>query len=385
MRLNGSTAWFSWAPELLVVWLLLFASAAVLSGQANKPVTPEVTPEVQQLLAQAKAAQQLGDIPTAIEKYRAILKLAPHLAPAYNNLGLLYFKDGDYAHAVEVLKRALELDPNLDTASGMLGMSYSQLGANEKSEPLLREALSANPTDDNVEMTLTLVLFDLKKYGEAESHLNHFLTRNPKSVEGWYLLRKTHLQISEDARAKINEIDSDSVVAHEIAGEIDEGMLDYTGAMAEYQKAVDKAPHQPGTHMALGNVYWHIGKWESAEAEFKAELANNQNNCPARWKLADAMLEANQSSEDALAELNQSIDLCPNLMQARVDRARALIRLRKPSEALPDLLMAEKDSPAEPTIHFLLASVYKTQGKAAEAQQEMRAFEQLHAQPAGRP
>ena len=42
----------------------------------------------------------------------------------------------------------------------------------------------------------------------------------------------------------------------------------------------------------------------------------------------------------ALAELNQAIDRCPTLMQARVDRARALIRLGKHVDALPDLQLA---------------------------------------------
>ncbi len=36
--------------------------------------------------------------------------------------------------------------------------------------------------------------------------------------------------------------------------------------------------------------------------------------------------------------------------------------------------MAEKDSPSEPTIHFLLANVYRTQGKTSEAQEEMRTY-----------
>jgi predicted Zn-dependent protease len=61
-------------------------------------------------------------------------------------------------------------------------------------------------------------------------------------------------------------------------------------------------------------------------------------------------------------------------MQARVDRARALVRLGRQPEALPDLLMAEKESPSEPTIHFLLANVYRTQGKTSEAQEEMRTY-----------
>jgi predicted Zn-dependent protease len=120
-----------------------------------------------------------------------------------------------------------------------------------------------------------------------------------------------------------------------------------------------------------------MGNWAAAQKEFKAELAIDPNNCDARWKLANAMLQANDPSEPALTELNGAIDRCPALMQARVDRARALIRLGKQSEALPDLDMAVKQSPKEPSIHFLLASVYRAAGKSAEAQQEMKTYGRL--------
>ena len=120
---------------------------------------------------------------------------------------------------------------------------------------------------------------------------------------------------------------------------------------------------------------WVSGK--PAQEEFRAELGNDPNNCLARWKLANAMLEANDSADQAFSELNTVIDRCPTLMQARVDRARALVRLGKHSEALPDLLMAEKESPREPTIHFLLAAVYRAQGKSADAQTEMQTYGKL--------
>jgi len=355
------------------VLLLALVATIAFARQAND----EVTPQVQQLYAEAKAAQQQGDSAAAIAKYRAMIKLAPHLAAAYNNLGMLYFNERDYSHAAEVLKRGLEIQPDMPTASAMLGMSYFQLGMNDKAEPLLRAVQRAKPDDDHVEMVLVHILINLRKYGEAASYLNNFLERNPKNQEGWYMLGKTYLQMSEDALKKINEIDPNSVVAHEIAGEIDESMHNYDVALVEYKKAVDMAPHEPGTHMHMANAYWLTGKWESAQDEFKAELTNDPNNCTARWKLANAMLEANDSSEDALAQLNQSIERCPLLMQARVDRARALIRLGKQSDALPDLQLAVKDSPSEPTIHFLLATVYRSQGKAADAQQEMRTYSEL--------
>jgi predicted Zn-dependent protease len=358
---------------LLAVSFLVFAVVSIRAQSADD----EVTPEVQQLYAQAKAAQQRNDTADATEKYRAMIKLAPHLAAAYNNLGMLYFNEHDYQHAAEVLDRGLKLHPNMPTASAMLGMSYYELGMNDKAEPLIRAALKANPNDNDTEMMLAHLLIKLRKYDESTKTLNHFLSRNPKDQEAWYLLGKTYLQMSEDALKKINEIDPDSVVAHEIAGEIDESMHNYDSALVEYKKAIDMAPQQPGTHMHMANAYWLIGKWASAQTEFKAELAIDPNNCTARWKLANAMLEANDSNEESLTQLNQSIDRCPTLMQARVDRARALIRLGKHSDAFPDLAMAEKDSPGEPSIHFLLASVYRAEGKSAEAQQEMQTYGRL--------
>jgi tetratricopeptide (TPR) repeat protein len=373
MKMNRSTARNFWTLHLLAACFFFLSLIPALARQAND----EVTPEVQQLYAQAKAAQQRGDSAEAIEKYRAMIKQAPHLAAAYNNLGMLYFNSHDYAHAAEVLNRGLELHPDMPTASAMLGMSYFQLGADEKAEPLLRAALKANPTDNTIEMMLAHILINLRKYTEAASYLNNFLERNPKDQQAWYMLGKTYLQMSGDALKKVDEIDPNSVVAHEVAGEIDESMHNYDVALVEYQKAIDMAPQQPGTHMHMANAYWLIGKWESAQTEFKAELANDPNNCTARWKLANAMLEANDSNDEAMAQLNQSIDRCPLLMQARVDRARALIRLGKQSNALPDLQMAVKDSPTEPTIHFLLANVYRSQGKSADAQQEMQTYSRL--------
>lgn len=59
---------------------------------------------------------------------------------------------------------------------------------------------------------------------------------------------------------------------HVVPIEIDASRHNYDLAHVEYKKAVDKAPNQPGTHMDMADASWNIGKWQSAEAEFKAEL-----------------------------------------------------------------------------------------------------------------
>jgi tetratricopeptide (TPR) repeat protein len=359
--------------KLLLALLVLFVSA-IANAQSH---SDEVSPEVQRLYAEANEAQQANDTATAVEKYRAIIKLAPHLAAAYNNLGMLYFNDRDYEHAAETLERGLKLHVSMPTATAMLGLSYYQLGQNAKAEPLIKTALSSKPGDNQLELSLAQIQIKQSQYQPATLTLNHFLERNPKDQNAWYLLGKTYLQMSQDALVKVNQIDPNSVVAHEITGEIDESMHNYDLALVEYGKAIELAPNQPGTHLHKANTYWLMQNFDAAEKEFTAELAVDPNNCSAEWKLANSMLELNEPAEKALGELNQAVSHCPTLMQARVDRARALVRLDRHQEALPDLKLALAETPNEPSIHFLLASVYHAAGDQAQAAEETKTYSRL--------
>ncbi len=350
-----------------------FASTSATPCQESS----EITPRVQALYAEANAARQAGDVAVAITKYEAILKAAPHLAPAYNNLGALYFDAGEYATAARTLERGLALDPKMTSASGVLGMSYLKLGRDQEAKTRLQAAVTAHPADNTLRLSLAQSLLNLGEYDEAADQLRIYVARNPMDQAALYLLGKTYLQLSETALGKIREIDPDSVTAHEVAGEIDESMHNYDGALAEYNRAVQLAPNQPGTHYRLGNTYWVEGKWESALGEFEADLHNDPRNCKTEWKLGNTLLEANHPPAEALPHLNKAVEQCPNLTQAHVDRANALLKLDQPQSASEDLLLAVKDSPKEPSIHFLLSKAYKSLGKPDEARKELETYGRL--------
>jgi tetratricopeptide (TPR) repeat protein len=167
------------------------------------------------------------------------------------------------------------------------------------------------------------------------------------------------------------------VWAHEISGEIMESMKNYDGALMEYKKAVELAPEQAGTHYLLGNAYWSLNMWDAATEQFRAELVNAPMNCQAQWKLGNIVLEQHADPEEALADVEKALAICPNLMAARVDRARALMKLDRHAEALKDLEAAEKADPAEASTHFLLAQTYRALGRTQEAQAEMKLFSKL--------
>jgi tetratricopeptide (TPR) repeat protein len=332
---------------------------------------------VQSLYAKAKSAEAAGDIQDAIAKYEAILKLAPRLGAAYNNLGLLYFKQRDFEKAAHILQKGLAVDPEMASASALLGISLYQLGMYSEAKTPLEKALAANPNDSNAELFLARALIRLEDNTNAAGHLQSLARREPGNQEVWFLLGKVYMRLSEQSLAKMNAINPNSVLAHEMSGEIMASLKNYDGAVVEFKKAVELAPQLAGTHYELGNAYWNLGNWEAASTQLKAELANDPHNCMAKWKLGNILLAQNSSPDQALADTDEALSTCPTLTQARVDHARALLKLNRNQDALPDLQTAVKDSPDEPTIHFLLAQAYRALGRIQDAKLEMQTFARL--------
>src|ERR1039457_2249889 len=187
----------------------------------SNPVTNQ---RVQEHTAQAKTAQSQGDLATAIARYEEILRIAPRLGPAYNNLGALYFRQREYQKAARILEAGLKISPAMPSASALLGISLFEMGEYGKARPRLEAALRANATDSNAEMYLVHDLTKLGDYGAAETHLRQLAGREPKNQEVWYLLARIHMKLSEQALAKMNAIDPHSVLAHELSGEMMEAM-----------------------------------------------------------------------------------------------------------------------------------------------------------------
>lgn len=361
----------------------LLASLAVLSLACFSPLAraqnePSATdPQVQKLYGEAKAAEARGDLAGASASYESLLQLAPHLAPAYNNLGALYLKQKEYQKSAEVLQKGLQIDPKMSSASALLGISLYELGEYTAARHALETALRANSKDDNARLFLANDLIKLNDWDAASDHLRQLAQHQPNNQEVWYLLGKVHMKLSEHALSRLNEIDPNSVWVHEISGEIMESMKNYDGALIEYKKAVDLAPQQAGTHYYLGNAYWSLANWDAATEQFRAELVNDPGNCMAQWKLGNIILEQHLDAAEALGNVEKALAICPNLVQARVDRARALLKLDRNQEAMADLQTAEKTSPEEPSIHFLLAQAYRAAGRTKDAQQEMQVFSKL--------
>lgn len=337
----------------------------------------EDNPRVEQLYGEAKQAQSQGDISTAIAKYEEILHLAPKLVAAYNNLGALYFRERSYSKASGVLEQCLKLSPGLPSATALLGISLFETANYAHARPLLESVVKSNPNDATAQMYLVKDLIKLGDSTAAATELQKMALKQPKNQEVFYLLARVYMQMSEKALAKMNAIDPDSVLSHQLSGEVMESMNNYEGAVVQLKKAVEMAPRLPGNHYKLGDAYWNLSQWDQATEQFKDELQVDPGNCMAEWKIGNILMQKGSPPQEALAILDKAVKVCPDLADAREDRARALAKLDRNQEAVADLEVAEKATPNDPSIHFLLAKVYRALGRAQDAGREMQLFSKL--------
>jgi tetratricopeptide (TPR) repeat protein len=354
-----------------------FLLLVVLSFAGTSRAQDGSDSRVQELYGQAKAAQSEGDVGGAIRKYEEILRIAPRLGPAYNNLGALYFRQRDYAKTAAILEQGLKVDPAMASASALLGISLFEMGQYKNARPRLEAALKANPQDANARIFLAKDLIKLNDYQDATVQLRQMTTEQPKNQEIWYLLARVYMKLSEQSLAKMNAIDPNSVLAHELSAEVMEAMNNYDGAVVELKKAVEMAPREPGTHYKLGDAYLTLAQLDSAAEQFQAELAVDPASCMAEWKMGNVILLKNGDADQALLALNKAFSLCPSLTDALPDRAKALMKLNRNQEAVADLQAAAKADPIEPSTHFLLSKALRALGRVAEAQAELQTFSKL--------
>ena len=237
--------------------LATFAAAA--GSSASLAQHPEADATIDQLYAEAQAAKSRGDLQGAIQKYQAILKLAPHLATAYNNLGLLYFQQGNYRDAVPAFEDGLRYDKNMPSSLVLLGVSYYQMGQFEKARQILEKAVRLKPEDQTAQLYLGHALFDLGQEEAGAAVLQALLHKSPENLAALYALGQMYMKMAQGTLKKLDTLAPDSYFTHLIKAQSMEGMENYEGALAGYKKAVAKEPNFRDAHYDLGNVYWLMG------------------------------------------------------------------------------------------------------------------------------
>ena len=356
---------------MMLLFLVFLGTSKVASGQST------VESRVQQHFTAAREAEKRGDLITAEKEYRAVLKLSPELAEVSSNLGLVYYLQRKDDEAIKAFLEALKRKPALVSANLFLGMTYARTNQYDKSIEPLKKSISLNPGEVRAYLNLGLSYSELGQDREAMKVLQSAADRWPEDVEVLYNLGIVHTRLMTSTYRKMAQVDPDSHRVHQLLGASYEARRENKKAIDEYKLAIQKKPDFAGLHYALGNIFWKEGDLQQAEKEFLEEIRIAPENYLTTWKLGNIYL-LNKQYDLAFQYLEKAIRQRPDLGQAHRDLGKALLQTDGDlARATAHLKKVTELAPEEPTTHYLLAQVYRKQGKRAEQATELAIFEKL--------
>jgi tetratricopeptide (TPR) repeat protein len=365
-----------------MIWLL---ALALLTNPAAKTTPKDATRPTRQEAAQAAnsealehikaglAARQQKQVEVEITEFQKAVELDPNSAAAAVNLGEAYMEKRDYGAAIPPLKHAIELSPDLPLADQLLGFALLSQGYPAEAIPHLEKvgALDA----------LAIAQIETGQLASSVANLNAVLAKRPNDPDVLYYLGHAGGLLSKTAIDTLIAKFPDSARSHQALAENYFALRQMPQAEKEYLEALRFRPDLPNLHLELGQVYANTAQWPKAEAEFRVEAQLQPGKAEAAYRLGNALLQQGQPKE-ALAELKRADGLRPEMSETlySLGKAAALVGPTESATAeqsFQKVIDLEKNSELAAQSHFALAALYRKQGKTAQAQQELQAFQKL--------
>jgi Flp pilus assembly protein TadD len=171
---------------------------------------------------------------------------------------------------------------------------------------------------------------------------------------------------------QLQRVAPDSAEAHELLGKSLEAQGKLEEALAEYRRAIEKAPGEPGLHFLIGNVEWKLKKIGAAQLEFGEELKTNPHHAMANLRLGQILLDTQRESPaQAILYLREAVADAPASLEAHREFGKALRLAHQYPEAERELRLVESRAPNDPTVHAQLAALYKEMGEQEKARAEI--------------
>jgi tetratricopeptide (TPR) repeat protein len=204
-----------------------------------------------------------GNIPAAEAEWRTTLRLAPTDEYALHNLGLAENEEKHYRVAEVLFLRALAIRPNYSDAHLDLGKTYEALGRLPEAEAQLRAAEDLAPLSVRAHNALSEFYFDRRRLPESEAQARRSVEIVPTPQGYWDLGLAEWLK------------------------------RDRRGAESAFLSAEAIAPSDSRAHFMLGLFYMDSGRAADAIREERAGLQIDPGNADAlanlkKWELPGA-------------------------------------------------------------------------------------------------
>jgi tetratricopeptide (TPR) repeat protein len=355
-----------------VVLLLSFARLV----SATAPFNP------QEVLKEAVAAQQSGDLNKAVADYRLLIDKYPNVPEIHSNLGTALSAQGKYAEAVAEYQTALKIKPNPQVRMN-LGLAFYKLGKTTLALDAFTAVRNVNPANMQAVTLIADCYLRLGQNKQVIDLLTPIQRATPDNRAFDYMLGMALLRDGQVNRAKtlIDRIlrDGDSAESRLLMGTTKFMNSDFAGARDDFAKAVELNPDLPDLFSYYGLALLSTGDQDAARKAFVRELQANPNDFESNLHLG-VLLRHDEEYEQALAYLNHALEIRPGDPGARYQIATIEVARNQLDAACRDLEGLIKDSPDFIEAHVSLATVYFRQKRKTDGERERAIYARLNAE-----
>jgi tetratricopeptide (TPR) repeat protein len=368
----------SWGSS--IAGLGLFGALSILTFAL---LTFAQGPDPQQLFQEALEAQQRGDAALAVSKYQQLIELHPDIVAAHANLGVVLASLGRYDEAITQYHIALAEAPGDPGLRLDLGLAYYKKGDFAGAAAQFAALHKDDPANVRVTILLGNCQVQLGLIGQAIALLEPLEKANPDNLDLEWALGLALIG-SGDTREGLERVQKvadqrQSVEAYQLAANLYLGLTYFDKARRDAEAVIRLNPHLPKAYVVLGMVDDYSGDEKGAEEEFEKALQIDPHDLQARVQLGSVF--CNERKLDAARQqLDRALAQDPNLYSAlyllgRVERAQGNLQA-----AVKGFESAERENPQWLLPHIELTALYYLLKRPADGAREKTIVDQLRAE-----
>jgi tetratricopeptide (TPR) repeat protein len=257
----------------------------------------------------------------------------------------------DYQHAESLLEASMSNSPSPAQAYLRMGKLYLNQDQWARAGHYFEKSLQARDENDQAHLLLGLVHRELRQPEQAEKEFMRAAGLNPRSdVNAYFAGQQLLLDMKFEA------------------------------ALAYLYEAVKLNPRNVSAYRALGMTQVHLGNYGLAESYYRKAIEIPGNSSPADpgpyLDLAFILLLGHDPAkvEEALKLAQRGAEIQPDSGDAHYLMGKALMKLGRVKESVPELELAARRNPEDSKAHFQLALAYDALGEKEKARAERQAL-----------
>lgn len=270
------------------------------------------------LIERARGSYEAKRFDSAAAEFEQAVKLCAPQQPLLLGLGQAQLMLQKFAEAIETFDNTIALDPKNAAAMKLRGDALYLAGDETEAEKSFRDALNVEPENQAAQYALGRMFYQQSRYTEAVAEFGKVIERDPQSYRSLDNLALCYEALNRDDLA-----------------------LKY------YFQTLDLVykshPEYDWVYGNLANFYLRRGENEKA-FQLAAEASKRNPNSARNFFLT----------------------------------GKALSKLDKTEQSVRWLEQAERLDPEYPEPRYLLAQIYRKQGKTGEAERELNTFRELN-------